>query len=231
MQKRKEKVRLHAPSYSCLLTAWLNQTNMKYKAKIRLADFPYYENYTNLTRLELNAIASATPRGAPPPRRIAFLGSGPLPLTSICLIDALQSSTSDPVTVRNVDWDASAISLSSSMCQKIGIPENTMAFSCDDAAGGNNNNDLRSFDVVFLAALVGRDDREKKRLMRRVIERMNPGSLLVIRSAHSLRRLLYPAVRVSSDMVEIGFEPLIVVHPYDDVVNSVIVGRVGKVAV
>lgn len=207
----------------------MNQADLKCEAKSRLEDFPYYENYVDLTRLELNAIASSSPRGASLPRRIAFLGSGPLPLTSICLIDALQSSASDPVTVQNVDWDGDAISLSSSMSQRIGLSETTMAFSCHDAAGDDEKgNDLKSFDVVFLAALVGRDSRDKKRLMRDVIARMRPGSLLVIRSAHSLRRLLYPALRVSMDMVDIGFEPLVVVHPYDHVVNSVVVGRVEK---
>jgi len=104
-----------------------------------------------------------------------------------------------------------------------------MAFSCHDAAGDmSSEDDLKSFDVVFLAALVGRDDRDKKRLMIDVIGRMRPGSLLVIRSAHSLRRLLYPALRVSMDLLKIGFEPLVVVHPYSHIVNSVVVGRVGK---
>lgn len=108
-----------------------------------------------------------------------------------------------------------------------------MGFSCQDVAGeatkGCPGYDLTSFDVVFLAALVGRNDVEKKEVIRNVISRMKVGALLVVRSAHSLRRLLYPVVGVSMDMIEIGFEPVVVVHPYDHIVNSVVVGKVMSV--
>lgn len=195
------------------------------KAKNRLANFTYYENYIDLTRLEVSAITSALPNGSPLPQRIAFLGSGPLPLSSICLLNSLQTTQPGPIFIQNVDWDPKAIAISSSICQKLGIPKTTMAFSCCDAAR-ENNDDLKTFDVVILAALVGRNDMEKKRVMRNVIARMSIGSLLVIRSAHSLRRLLYPAIAVSVDMAGMGLKPVVVVHPYDHVVNSVVVGRI-----
>jgi nicotianamine synthase len=52
----------------------------------RLGQFPYYENYQDLTHMELCAIHAVN---ASPPRKIAFVGSGPLPLSSLCLCQAL----------------------------------------------------------------------------------------------------------------------------------------------
>lgn len=46
-----------------------------------LSTFPYYSNYVDLTRLELAALQAVDPM---PPQKIAFIGSGPMPLTSLC---------------------------------------------------------------------------------------------------------------------------------------------------
>ena len=76
---------------------------------------------------------------------------------------------------------------------------------------------------------------------------MGHRALLVLRTAHSLRGLLYPVsisyseqdsivdtelmtaeqvVKVSRDLCSEGLVPLLVVHPYDHVINSVIICRV-----
>lgn len=51
---------------------------------------------------------------------------------------------------------------------------------------------------------------------------MRPGAMLLARSARGLRTLLYPPVDLRAMP---GFEVLEVVHPTDDVVNSVVVAR------
>jgi nicotianamine synthase len=65
-----------------------------------------------------------------------------------------------------------------------------MVFLCSDA--GDEDYDLREFDVVYLAALVGCTQAEKDSLLVRVVVRMREGALLVVWSAWRLRRLLYP---------------------------------------
>lgn len=71
-----------------------------------------------------------------------------------------------------------------------------MRFLCADA----NDPDilLQNFDVVYLAALVGQTTKEKERVLLNVASRMSPGALLIIRTAHSLRKLLYPVSNESS---------------------------------
>jgi nicotianamine synthase len=70
------------------------------------------------------------------------------------------------------------------------MPETSMVFKCENA--GRLQTCLRSFDVVYVAALVGNTGKEKREIFSAVLKRMRPGALLVVRTAHALRTLLYP---------------------------------------
>lgn len=65
-----------------------------------------------------------------------------------------------------------------------------MKFTCADA--GSDEVELKDFDVVYLAALVGSTQQEKEAVLVNVVGKMREGALLVVRSAERLRRLLYP---------------------------------------
>lgn len=180
------------------------------EARERLASFPYYANYEDLTRMELCAIQSVEPRIL---QRIAFIGSGPLPLSPLCLTRALEREvfqggggatplalkrTSFP-TIRhvlnpeicNIDHDERAIEISTRLCQRLGFTDREMAFRCE-AAEDPAARELTSFDLVYIAALVGDTQQAKEDLILAVADRMQPGALLLIRSAWGLRTFLYP---------------------------------------
>ncbi|KAK3906178.1 putative nicotianamine synthase [Staphylotrichum tortipilum] len=195
----------------------------------RLYTFPYHENYEELTRLELCAIQAAT---RTPPRRIAFIGSGPLPLTSLCLLDSLKKNSAstagvspeDSPIVLNIDCDATAIAASLELCMALGEPGRGMEFICAEATSPAG--DLAEFDVVYMAALVGVSQAEKEGIMLQVIGRMRKGALLVVRSSWGMRTCLYPEVDLTTEGLLARLEPCVVLHPYGQVVNSVIVARV-----
>lgn len=138
--------------------------------------------------MELNAIASVKPDQ--PLKKFAILGSGPLPLTSLCILQALKQQNHPPVSVHNVDHDSWAISASSELCRKLGHNKDSMNFHCADAK--SKSLDLYDFDVVYLAALVGINNEQKNDAILEIVSNMRPGALLMLRSAHSLRGLLYP---------------------------------------
>jgi nicotianamine synthase len=211
-------------------------------AKVTLANFIYYDNYVDLTKMELSAILLAHP--SQPPSKFAFLGCGPLPMTSLCILEQLEKEKNHkPVFILNIDLDANAIAMASKVSRQLGYSETSMDFLCDRAGG--DQNDLEDFDVVYLAALVGSTSEEKREIFHAVLSRMRLGAVLVIRTAHALRSLLYPVsfaekipyagnqandrqvVRASADLYSPSFELLMVVHPYNHIVNSVIIGRVG----
>ncbi|KAK3307862.1 Nicotianamine synthase [Chaetomium strumarium] len=243
-----------ASAESCLELHWAEhilagQTQDEVLA--RLQSFPYYDNYEDLTRLELCAILSVNKTA---PRRVAFIGSGPLPLTSLCLLQALKekrgggglvqrmsaasgsvsgSGNGDgmeddeeqhSVVVLNVDYDEAAIAASLSLCLALGEAGRGMEFICSEATSADK--DLAEFDVVYLAALVGMSQGDKEGIILQVVDRMRPGALLVVRSSWGLRTCLYPEVDLATETLLKRLEPCVVVHPYGQVVNSVIVARV-----
>ena len=150
-----------------------------------LLTFPYHRNYIDLVRMEMNAIASVKPDFRR--QNLAFLGSGPLPLTSICISHHLES---EGVTCHNIDQDAAAITTAVTLCRALGHSAKTMRF--QHASASSPDVDLACFDIVYVAALVGGCSRHKREVVTHVVKRMKPGALVVMRSAHSLRRLLYP---------------------------------------
>lgn len=201
----------------------------------KLKEFPYFDNYVDLTIFELNNIMSAT--STVPPRKFAFLGSGPMPLTSLCLLTALRETGSSiliraidgthdmagPLEVYNIDRDANAIDLSKKLCGVLGPRAEGMRFVCDNA--GSDGYDLQTFDVVYMAALVGRSQKEKEEVMLNIARKMRPGALLVVRSAWNLKTCLYGEVDITSRRLTNVLEPCLEAHPYGQIVNSVIIAR------
>lgn len=175
--------------------------------------FPYHTNYLKLAKLEFDLLSHHLPRA---PDRIAFVGSGPLPLTSLVL-----ATNHLPETVfHNYDIDPSA----NSKALRLVLPDPDLSkrvlFHTDDIM--NVTAELEDYDVVFLAALVGMVEEEKARVIAHLAEFMAPGAILMVRSAHGARAFLYPVV----DPADLrGFEFLSAFHPTDEVINSVIVAK------
>ncbi|KAL7273235.1 hypothetical protein RUND412_003920 [Rhizina undulata] len=173
--------------------------------------------------LELNAVRTIFPN----PQKILFIGSGPLPLSSLCMATMLDpacpASPKPTIQIHNIDISLPAIKTSTLLSQKLGPSAQSLTFENVDV---NNLGDLSSFDVVFLAGLVGGSEQLKGSIIRGVAGKMRVGSVLALRSAHSLRRLLYQEIDVTNTDALLGLEILMVVHPYNCVVNSVVVTRV-----
>ncbi|XP_010259301.1 PREDICTED: nicotianamine synthase-like [Nelumbo nucifera] len=175
--------------------------------------FPYYSNYLQLSHLEFTLLSNHCIHV---PSRVAFVGSGPLPLTSIVLASYLLRTTS----FHNYDIDPSANSKALRLVSSDPDLSQRMFFHTTDIM--NVSSSLQDYDVVFLAALVGLDKDEKGRIIDHLAKHMAPGALLMLRSAHGARAFLYPVV----DPCHLrGFEVLSVFHPTDEVINSVVIAR------
>lgn len=172
-----------------------------------LARFPYAGNYRQLSRMELDVLASVVDR---PVRRVAFVGSGPLPLTSLLVAAELG------VAVDNLDRDREAVALGERVARALGLAR--LAFHRADVAHA----DLGAYDVVVLAALVGATTAEKRAVVGHLAASMAAGAVLLARSAAGLRTLLYPALDAAA--LE-GFDLQAIVHPVHEVINSVVVAR------
>ncbi|KQK22004.1 hypothetical protein BRADI_1g64487v3 [Brachypodium distachyon] len=202
--------------YSDMLAAFDNPLD-------HLGMFPYYSNYINLSKLEYELLARYVPSSVSPapPRRVAFIGSGPLPFSSLVLAARHLPGT----MFDNYDLCGAANDRASKLVRGDKDVGARMSFHTADVA--DLAGELAAYDVVFLAALVGMAAEEKANVVAHLGAHMADGAALVVRSAHGARGFLYPIVD-PEDIGRGGFEVLAVCHPDDDVVNSVIVARKSK---
>lgn len=179
--------------------------------------FPYYSNYLKLSQLEFDILTqhySTEPDVIP--KRVAFVGSGPLPLTSIVLASYHLKDT----IFHNYDIDHSANLMASRLVSPDPDLSKRMLFHSMDIM--EVTDELKEYDVVFLAALVGMDISDKVKVIQHLAKYMAPGAMLMLRSAHGARAFLYPVVE-PEDLQ--GFEVLSIFHPQDEVINSVVIAR------
>uniref|UniRef100_A0A7N0VN52 Nicotianamine synthase n=1 Tax=Kalanchoe fedtschenkoi TaxID=63787 RepID=A0A7N0VN52_KALFE len=175
--------------------------------------FPYHTNYIKLGKLEFNILSQHCPRV---PTQIAFVGSGPLPLTSVVLASKHLTNT----TFHNYDIDESANSLASNLVSADADLSKRMVFHTANIMSVTDG--LKEYEVVFLAALVGMDKQSKIQVIDHLAKHMAPGATLMLRSAHGARAFLYPVI----DPVDLrGFQVLSIYHPADEVINSVVIAR------
>ncbi|KAG8096260.1 hypothetical protein GUJ93_ZPchr0013g37299 [Zizania palustris] len=182
----------------------------------QLGRFPYYSNYINLSKLEYELLVSHIPGIAP--TRIAFVGSGPLPFSSLVLATHHLPNT----LFDNYDRCSEANERAMKLFRADKNLGERMSFHTADVAGLTE--ELCAYDVVFLAALVGMAAEEKAEVIAHLGSHMADGAALIVRSAHGARGFLYPIVDLE-DIRRGGFEVLAVCHPEDEVINSVIVAR------
>lgn len=184
--------------------------------------FPYYGNYLKLAELEYGLLVDTCPRLKFSRSRIAFVGSGPMPLTSIVL-----ARNHMPLTMFfNYDIDESANEKARKLVSTDEALSQRMVFHTTDIL--NVYHELASYDVVFLAALVGMEIDQKVDVMQHLSRYMAPNAVLMLRSARGARAFLYPVVE-DTDLPE-GFEHVTTYHPEGEVINSVLVARRMKFA-
>lgn len=208
------EVRAITPMLRALCAAGESMLEFRWAARIAAAQspytelgrFPYVGNYRRLTRMETGALASAvTSRTV----SMAFVGAGPLPLSALLFAREMEA----PVCL--VDNDDAALEAAAKTAFALGVQVELRE---GDAA----RVDLSDHDVVVLAALAGLTVDDKRLVLDRLPRSMSPGSLLLARSAHGARTLLYPPI--GPEALD-GFDVLNVVHPVNDVLNSAVLAR------
>jgi nicotianamine synthase len=197
-----------ANSVFALEVAWAERILYADDAYGELSQFPSYKNYERLVAREWRMMTRQHPRA----RNIVFLGSGPLPLTSILL------AKEHGCKVTLVDIDERAVSLSDRLIQKLGLSSMMRAVQAD----ATTYQEVSEADVVYVAALVGTDPEVEIDVYKNMAKHLRRPSLLVVRSSYGNRTLLYRPVNKTIDRF---FTRIAEVHPHDAVVNSSILFR------
>ena len=93
-----------------------------------LLAFPCHGIYVDLVHIEPSALKPDDCNLC----KFAIIGSGPLPLTSLCISDHLNKKD-DSIIYHNIDQNSMAISLSKALCSALGHTKKTVGFECADA--------------------------------------------------------------------------------------------------
>jgi nicotianamine synthase len=211
-------LRLCSQGESLLEQAWARGVLAAADPWAELGRFTYLENYRQLSRLEVHALAGAghVPR---PGGRVCFLGGGPLPLSALLMHRELGAA------VDVVDNQPEAADLARRLLDRLAPAAGLRVAQADATCAEDMAQILAGCDVVVMAALVGHTRGQKRAVLRAVGRALEPGAYLLVRSAHGLRSLLYAAVEPGDVSEAAGCVPRVLVHPLGDVVNSVLVAR------
>lgn len=187
---------------------WAKRIHAAANPKKELKAFTYWDNYKKLAAMEVKAIRSLMPQA----KKVLFVGSGPLPLSSYIMsahykLDVENMDLDDDAVDCAVKWMFPMMGEKAIPCHHVDVMDFT---------------DFGRFDVVIMAALVGLTSEQKCRVTEHLNRHMHMDQLLMVRSVRGLRSLLYPKV-VAEDLV--GFTTIKEVHPRGEVINSVLLAR------
>lgn len=141
-----------------------------------LKDFWYFKQYENITAQEKSLIDICENNI----KKIAFVGSGSLPLTAV-ILDHIGNHQ---YQIDLVDMDAEAIEISKAYCSKV---SSNLNFICSDCL----EVDYSKYDLVFVASMIPC----KKELIEKIYDQNV--EKIIVRDAEKLSQLFYTPVDFS----------------------------------
>lgn len=170
-----------------------------------LQTFPYFENYSLLTKLENHVLLSQSQTAL---RNLLFVGAGPLPLTAILFAQVYGVSSV------LVEKSQEAVDLASKLIVKLNLQDKITVVHADFLHFSSKE----CFDAVLMASLLftaGNLDHLLKHLTTQI-----KTTRVLIRTAEGMRQLLYK--KLPFDQLKKYLKPELVLHPHNEIVNSLI---------
>lgn len=186
---------------------WVEKILDSENAWSEIKKYPAFPFYQKLIKFEF-AISNALV--VEEIKNILFIGSGPLPLSTILL------SKQTNVHVDGIDIIAEACELGTRLAKKLKL-ENVFFFTETNIS----KLEIDKYDLIVLATLAGETDTQKREIIESLHSRMNPKQILIIRTVWGLRPILYPKVKLSDlNGFRLHFN-----NSFSNIINSVIVAQ------
>jgi nicotianamine synthase len=146
-----------------------------------LSHYPGCERYITAVNFEMDLLNQARHTDF---KHVLMIGSGPLPMTAILLAQRFG------LHVDCLDVNPKACVLSREVIQALGLDQQVRVLQADI----RDFTALASYEVVFWAALAGTSEEEKAQIARHLSCTMQPGQVVVVRSAQGIKTLFYAPV-------------------------------------
>ncbi len=141
----------------------------------QLTDFLYLDNYTTLVKEEVRAIEGVL-KESTSPRKIAFVGSGPLPLSALFLHQDIGAD------ITCIDFDEEASEKGGKFIDLCGCSDQI-----DSICADGRLLDYSEYDLVFIATMIG----DKVNTVQQIQQTADEETLIAVRSVEGFRTLLY----------------------------------------
>lgn len=160
---------------------WVKKALKSTDAGETIRNFPYHANYEKMTDLEIETLRLCDIHKN---HKALFVGSGPLPLSSIMMAQKYG------ICVDGLDMDEQAIDLSKKLIERIGLSDKISAIK------GNvlDMQDFSKYQTIFIAALAGDNENEKTEIINHLVSKCAKDTHIVMRSVTDLGTLLYSEI-------------------------------------
>ncbi|OIW06454.1 hypothetical protein TanjilG_05225 [Lupinus angustifolius] len=175
-----------------------------------LTEYSYYAHYVRITSIESKILKE---NGIGNAKKVAFVGSGAMPLSSILMATNHMESTH----FDNFDIDENANEVARRIVASDAALEKRMKFETQDIMEVKEK--LGQYDCIILAALVGMNREDKVKILGHIRMYMKEGGILIVRSAKGARTFIYPYVE---DHDFVNFQLLTTFQPRHALVHSVL---------
>lgn len=192
---------------------WSRRITGSARPQQELETFWYIDNYRELVRREIGLMGGSGLMLSNS-SRVAMIGSGPLPLTAWCLWHQTGAA------VDLVDVAPVALTQSRELARAIAWPVGECLLA-DGAAVALPDS---AYDVMYVAGLAGDSVEAKQQIIDNILPALRPGGRIIVRGAHGVKTLLYPAFDPNSLR---RVQLLVEYNPDDDIINSVYVYKKG----
>lgn len=168
----------------------------------KLKEFPLFENYYLLTRLEYYSLFSCDVHDSH--KNFLFIGGGPFPISAILL------TLNYNVNVTVLDLNKNSLEIAKALIERFNLQDRI--FFENSSAENFDKYDL--FEVIIIAAMVGQDEYEKSVVFDKIYSKSNFGTHILARTSDSH---IYPKL---NKKVYGNFNPILHVRPLQKVRNS-----------
>lgn len=207
---KKDFLRFSSQGESELEFFWAHKIIKSKNPHNTLLEFPYLKNYKDLVNFETEHLTKV---GLYTKKSILFIGSGPLPLSPIFMAKKYN------VSIDTIDIDKNACTISRKILNVLKINQKINIYNEDVF----NITDFSNYDVIFVAALVGKTEKEKNSLIKHITKHATQNTYLILRSVSDLGALLYP--EVSSKCLK-NINVIKKTKRKKGIINNIIIGKI-----
>ncbi|MDO8658455.1 MAG: nicotianamine synthase family protein [Candidatus Levybacteria bacterium] len=164
--------------------SWALEIYNSSKSSLELSRYPVYNFYEKIIPLEFgigNALYEKVVCN------VLFIGSGPLPLSSIILAKTAK------IHVDGIDILQEACDISTKLVKKLKL-QTQIRFICTDICAMDT---IKKYDIIILSTLAGETIQEKLAIFEYLNKHMRKGQILIIRTVQGLKSLLYQESQIN----------------------------------